>query len=97
MKDICPQPDLFPDECSNLDYTAPSPVVTGGYHRLGFHTFHDVAFRWKVPWNATVAFGASNVFNHYGPPMYSSNLRRSTTPYQGVFDITRYMTCQQRF
>lgn len=65
--------------------------------RTGSNTFHDVQFSWAAPWNATIAVGANNVTNHYGPIMFTSP--NSQYPYYGGFDIGRfiYMKYQQRF
>ncbi|MDI9238227.1 TonB-dependent receptor [Lysobacter sp. LF1] len=66
-------------------------------HERGANTFHDVQFRYNTPWNATVAVGANNVFDHQGPVMYSDP--NSDFDYYGGFDIGRfyYLKYQQRF
>ncbi|RNF81908.1 TonB-dependent receptor plug domain-containing protein [Montanilutibacter psychrotolerans] len=65
--------------------------------RTGSNTFHDVQFSWKAPWDATVAIGANNVFDHQGPIMFTAP--DSAFPYYGGFDIGRvvYLKYQQRF
>ena len=65
--------------------------------QTGSNTFHDVQFSWKAPWNATIAIGANNVFDHRGPVMFTSP--NSDFAYYGGFDIGRYMYMkyQQRF
>src|SRR5690606_3443862 len=35
------------------------------------NTFHDLELRWNAPWEATMAIGANNVFDHVGPVLYS--------------------------
>lgn len=66
-------------------------------NRSGALTFNDLQFRWKAPWNATVAFGANNVFNKVGPVLYSQP--SANTSYYGGFDIGRfyYARYTQRF
>jgi len=66
-------------------------------NEIGSNTFHDLEVRWKAPWNATVALGANNVFDHQGPVVYSQP--NANVSYQGQFDIGRfiYMKYQQRF
>lgn len=61
------------------------------------NTFHDLELRWNAPWEATVAIGANNVFDHVGPVLYSQP--SANVPYSGQFDIGRfvYMKYQQRF
>ena len=56
---------------------------------VGSNTFHDLQVRWNAPWNATVAIGANNVFNHVGPVMYSQP--SSNFSYNGAFDIGRFL------
>src|SRR5690606_18329394 len=65
--------------------------------RTGSNTFHDIQFNWNAPWNATVSIGANNVFDHYGPVMFTQP--NSNYPYYGGFEIGRfvYMKYQQRF
>ncbi|MGN7919297.1 TonB-dependent receptor plug domain-containing protein [Lysobacter antibioticus] len=64
---------------------------------VGANTFHDVQVRYNTPWNATVAVGANNVFDHVGQTMYSQP--NSSFAYNGSFDIGRfvYMKYTQRF
>ncbi len=63
----------------------------------GSNTFHDLQVSWKAPWEATIALGANNVFNHRGPLMYSAP--NSSFAYYGGFDIGRfiYMKYTQKF
>ena len=65
--------------------------------KTGSNTFHDVQVSWKAPWDATIALGANNVFDHRGPLMYSAP--NSSFGYYGGFDIGRflYMKYTQRF
>ncbi|WP_369943284.1 TonB-dependent receptor plug domain-containing protein [Xanthomonas medicagonis] len=64
---------------------------------VGSNTFHDVQVRYTAPWNATIAVGANNVFDHQGAQMYSKP--NSSFSYYGGFDIGRflYMKYTQRF
>ncbi|MGH8076806.1 MAG: TonB-dependent receptor domain-containing protein [Lysobacter sp.] len=88
----------FADRCSLPDYAAPD---TQGLNvpltELGSNTFHDVQVRWTAPWDATVAIGANNVFEHYAAPAYDQP--NSGYSYYGGFDIGRfvYLKYQQRF
>lgn len=85
-------------ECTLPDYSAPD---TSGLNvpltELGSNTFHDVQVRWTAPWDATVAIGANNVFEHYAAPAYDQP--NSGFSYYGGFDIGRfvYLKYQQRF
>jgi iron complex outermembrane receptor protein len=99
QKETCLSFTLFPEECSNPDFRFgnPSPAQARAINELGSNTFHDLEFRWQAPWNATVALGANNVFDHVGPVVYSQP--SANVSYQGQFDIGRfiYMKYQQRF
>ncbi len=65
--------------------------------KTGSNTFHDLQVSWKAPWDATIALGANNVFDHKGPLMYSAP--NSSFAYYGGFDVGRflYMKYTQRF
>ncbi len=99
MKETCLSNALFPWECSDPDFATanPNPAQARPINELGSNTFHDLEFRWKAPWNATVAIGANNVFDHEGQVVYSQP--NANVSYQGQFDIGRfiYMKYQQRF
>jgi len=89
---------FFADRCSLPNFSAPEhqgKIVR--MNELGANTFHDVQVRWNAPWNATVAVGANNVFEHYAAPSYSTP--NSGYSYYGGFDIGRfvYVKYQQRF
>jgi iron complex outermembrane receptor protein len=89
---------FFADRCSLPNYSAPDTQGTNvPMNELGSNTFHDLQVRWTAPWNATVAVGANNVFEHYAAPAYSQP--NSGYSYYGGFDIGRfiYMKYQQRF
>ncbi|QCO67196.2 TonB-dependent receptor [Luteimonas yindakuii] len=92
-------------ECNEITY-APTGIINADgslasalsrRNKSGSTTFNDVQFRWQAPWNATIAVGANNVFEKYGPPMYSQP--SANFSYYGGFDIGRfvYMKYQQRF
>ncbi|MEI2456327.1 MULTISPECIES: TonB-dependent receptor plug domain-containing protein [Lysobacter] len=88
----------FDDRCSLPDYTAPE--FNGNIspkNELGSNTFHDMQVRFNAPWNATIAVGANNVFEHYAAPNYDNP--NSGYAYYGGFDIGRfvYFKYQQRF
>jgi iron complex outermembrane receptor protein len=79
---------------------APNHMANGEAEPLrktGSNTFHDLQVSWKAPWDATIAVGANNLFDHKGPLMYSAP--NSSFAYYGGFDIGRflYMKYTQRF
>lgn len=86
----------YAEECTNPDYVSAYTQATP-VREMGSNTFHDVQFSWNAPWNATVAIGANNVFDHQGPIMYSKP--DSSFVYDGAFDIGAfyYLKYQQRF
>ncbi len=84
--------------CSLPNFTAPD--LNGNItpqNELGGTTFHDFQVNWKAPWNASIALGANNVFDHYGPS--NADQPNSGYSYYGGFDIGRfmYLKYQQRF
>ena len=88
----------FEERCNIPDYQAPDTQGTVvPMNRVGSTTFHDVQLTWKAPWNANVSIGANNVFEKYGPVMYSQP--NSNFSYYGGYDIGRfvYMKYQQNF
>ena len=94
MKEEC----YFGTVCNTPDYAAPDTQGQNvPMNRTGSNTFHDVQFSVKTPWNATVAVGANNVFNHYAAPSYDQ--ANSSFAYYGGFDMGRFvfMKYQQRF
>lgn len=94
LKERCALDDI----CSLPTYSAP---WTGGrilrLHERPSTTFHDVQVRYQAPWDATISLGANNVFERYGPPMYSQP--NSGYSYYGGYDIGRfvYLKYQQKF
>lgn len=96
-KENCLDADAYPEECSSPGERAPWYEGTQDFNHLGSATFHDVQFRYNAPWQATVAIGINNVFEKYGPAMYSAP--SSQFSYYGGYDIGRfiYMKYQQRF
>ncbi len=108
MKETCTysipgstEPNL---ECNEIRFaptgTAPGFGTVSGIQRRkvsGSNTFNDVQFRWSAPWNATLAVGANNVFERYGPVMYTQP--SANVSYYGGFDIGRfwYLKYTQRF
>jgi len=87
----------YDDECSLENYGSPDPTRDYPMNKRGSTTFHDVQFSYNAPWNGTVAIGARNVFDHYGPQMYSNP--NSQYAYYGGYDIGRfiYMQYKQKF
>jgi len=86
------------ERCNRPDFSAPEfQGELVDMNEVGSNTFHDLQVRWNAPWNATVAIGANNVFEHYSAPMYSQP--NSGYSYYGGFDIGRfiYLKYQQRF
>jgi len=65
--------------------------------KTGSNTFHDLQVSYNAPWDATIALGANNLFNHQGPIMFTQP--NSNFAYYGGFDIGRflYMKYTQRF
>lgn len=76
--------------------TTPASAISRR-HVVGSNTFHDIQFRWEAPWDATIAVGANNAFNHVGPVLYTQP--SANVSYYGGFDIGRflYMKYTQRF
>jgi iron complex outermembrane recepter protein len=89
-------------ECSEIGF-APNGNVTGTTSQLtrrnrsGSNTFHDLQVRWNAPWDATIAVGANNLFERYGPVMYTQP--SANVSYYGGFDIGRfwYLKYTQKF
>ncbi len=97
VKEQCASITLYPAECSDPGVYAPWYKGARNYNERGSVTFHDLQFRYNLPWDATVSVGANNVFEKYGPVMYSKP--NSAFSYYGGYDIGRfvYMKYQQRF
>jgi len=97
VKEQCLNLSAHPDECSDPGQRAPWYAGVRNYNERGSVTFHDVQFRYNLPWDATVSVGANNVFEKYGPVMYTKP--NSVFSYYGGYDIGRfvYMKYQQRF
>ncbi|KAG1273460.1 hypothetical protein G6F65_011026 [Rhizopus arrhizus] len=97
VKERCANASLYPDECSDPTFLAPWLKAPTAYNERGAVTFHDVQFRYNLPWDATVSVGANNVFGKEAPVMYSKP--NSSFSYYGGYDIGRfmYMKYQQRF
>jgi iron complex outermembrane receptor protein len=87
----------------NRPCTEPDHIANGeedAIRRVGSNTFHDLQVSYKAPWDATIAIGANNVFDHKGPLMFSnSEYRHSDFAYYGGFDFDRYLYVKytQRF
>jgi len=92
VKEAC----VYDDQCDNPDFVSPYTQALP-VRNIGSNTFHDMQVSYNTPWNATVAVGANNVFDHEGPIMYSKP--DSSFSYNGGFDIGRfwYLKYQQRF
>ena len=94
MKESCvtARPCTEPDHIANGEPDA--------IRKVGSNTFHDMQVSYQAPWNATIAVGANNVFDHRGPLMFSnSSYRHSDFAYYGGFDFDRflYVKYTQRF
>lgn len=79
---------------------APDHISNGESDPLrhtGSNTFHDLQVSWKAPWNAMIALGANNVFDHRGALQYSAP--NSDFAYYGGFDSGRFIYAKytQRF
>ncbi len=88
------------ESCISIGCTDPDRYANGEsapLRKTGSNTFHDLQVSWKAPWDATIAVGANNLFDHKGPLMYSAP--NSSFAYYGGFDIGRflYMKYTQRF
>ncbi|MDF2818364.1 MAG: TonB-dependent receptor [Stenotrophomonas rhizophila] len=88
------------EDCIAIGCTDPDRIANGEaapLRKTGSNTFHDLQVSWKAPWDATIALGANNVFDHKGPLMYSAP--NSSFAYYGGFDIGRflYMKYTQKF
>ncbi|MCC7635684.1 TonB-dependent receptor plug domain-containing protein [Stenotrophomonas rhizophila] len=88
------------ESCISIGCTDPDRYANGEaapLRKTGSNTFHDLQVSWQAPWDATIALGANNVFDHKGPLMYSAP--NSSFAYYGGFDIGRflYMKYTQRF
>jgi len=91
MKESCID-DAWCDAPNHYANGEPDPL-----RHTGSNTFHDVQVSWKAPWDATIALGANNVFDHRGALQYSAP--NSSFAYYGGFDVGRflYMKYTQRF
>ncbi|MCW4455011.1 TonB-dependent receptor [Flavobacterium sp. MXW15] len=88
----------YSDRCNIPDWAAPETLGRiVPKNQLGSNAFHDLQVSWSAPWDARIAVGANNVFNHYAAPMYSQ--QSSNFAYYGGFDIGRfvYVKYQQNF
>ncbi|WP_305805683.1 TonB-dependent receptor [Stenotrophomonas sp. YIM B06876] len=86
------------DRCTTPNWAAPETLgKISPKNNLGSNTFHDVQVAWSAPWDARIAVGANNVFNHISAPWYSQ--ASSNFAYYGGFDIGRtvYLKYQQNF
>ncbi|PTA72586.1 MULTISPECIES: TonB-dependent receptor [unclassified Stenotrophomonas] len=88
----------FDDRCTLPNFSSPDTLgqITPK-NELGSNTFHDLQVSYNLPWNATVAVGANNVFDHWSAPAYAQP--NSGYSYYGGYDIGRfvYMKYQQKF
>jgi iron complex outermembrane receptor protein len=93
MKESCISlADGWCDQPNRYENGESSPV-----RNTGSNTFHDLQLSYKAPWDATIAIGANNVFNHKASLQYSAP--NSDYAYYGGFDIGRflYMKYTQKF
>lgn len=93
-------------ECNQVQFAPTGALVPGTSEPRsairrrnisGSTAFNDVQFRVQLPWDATVALGANNVFEKIGPVMYTQP--SANVNYYGGFDIGRfiYMKYTQKF
>ncbi len=91
--------DCFFDEVCNIpNYQAPwTQGNLQPQNRVGSTTFNDIQVRYKTPWNSTISIGANNVFEKFGPIMYTAP--NSGFSYYGGYDFGRfiYAKYEQRF
>ncbi|MEZ0472337.1 TonB-dependent receptor domain-containing protein [Luteimonas salinilitoris] len=67
-----------------------------GRNRLGATTYHDVQFRYELPWNGTVKLGANNVFAKE-PPVAFNAFANNFDPQYDIPGRYTYMEYVQRF
>ncbi len=80
----------YADRCSLPNWAAPETLGRiSPKQELGSNTFHDVQVSWAAPWDARIAVGANNVFNHTSAPWYSQ--AASSFAYYGGFDYGRFL------
>jgi iron complex outermembrane recepter protein len=94
LRERCLNAGLFPGECSDPTFVGANVQQSGAHNELGSNIFHDLQVRWNTPWNGTLAFGANNVFEHFGQPMYSQP--NANVSYNGEFDIGRFVYARYR-
>jgi iron complex outermembrane receptor protein len=97
LTEACLSNTSYPEYCSDPQTPGPIPTTLRDNNELGSNTFHDVQVRWEAPWEATIALGANNVFDHLGQQMYSQP--NANVSYNGEFDIGRsiYVRYQQNW
>lgn len=97
LTEACLSNVSFPQYCSDPQTPGPIPTTLRDNNELDSDMFHDVQVRWNAPWEAVIAFGANNVFEHLGDPMYSQP--NANVSYNGEFDIGRalYLRYQQNW
>ncbi len=88
------------EDCIAIGCTNPDRFQNGEtapIRKTGSNTFHDLQVSYNAPWNATIAVGANNVFDHRGALQYTAP--NSSFAYYGGFDVGRfmYMKYTQRF
>ncbi|MBJ7516029.1 MAG: TonB-dependent receptor [Stenotrophomonas sp.] len=88
------------ESCIAIGCTDPDRYQNGEsapIRKTGSNTFHDLQVSYTAPWDATIAVGANNVFDHRGALQYTAP--NSSFAYYGGFDIGRflYMKYTQRF
>ncbi|MEN5425051.1 TonB-dependent receptor [Stenotrophomonas pennii] len=88
------------ESCIAIGCTDPDRFQNGEsapIRKTGSNTFHDLQVSYTAPWDATIAVGANNVFDHRGALQYTAP--NSSFAYYGGFDVGRflYMKYTQRF
>ena len=86
------------DRCSRPNWAAPETLGRiSPKDDLGANTFHDIQIAWAAPWDARIAIGANNVFNHTSAAW--SQQVAANFAYYGGFDYGRfiYLKYQQNF
>lgn len=98
MKERCYYTTGANAKCNIPDFKAEwtNNTVTP-YHRNGSTTFNDLQVSYNTSWDGRIAVGANNIFEKYGPIMYSQP--SSSFAYYGGFDIGRfwYVRYEQKF
>jgi iron complex outermembrane recepter protein len=96
LDEVCP---FSPDDvdavyCSDADRVTADG--SAGRNYIGAATYHDIQLRYNTPWNATVSFGISNVFDKE-PPLALTAPYNQFDPQYDLPGAFYYLQYRQRF